>query len=25
MKENVSGKVKLGVQCFADALLVVPR
>lgn len=25
MKENVSGKVKLGVQCFADALLVIPR
>lgn len=25
MKENASGKVKLGVQCFADALLVVPR
>ena len=25
MKENVSGKVKLGVQCFADAMLVVPR
>lgn len=25
MKENVSGKIKLGVQCFADALLVIPR
>lgn len=25
MKEKVSGKVKLGVQCFADALLVIPR
>lgn len=25
MKKNVSGKVKLGVQCFADALLVIPR
>ena len=25
MRENVSGKVKLGVQCFAEALLVVPR
>ena len=25
MKEHVSGKVKLGVQCFADALLVIPR
>ena len=25
MKANVSGKVKLGVQCFADALLVIPR
>jgi len=24
-KKNVSGKVKLGVYCFADALLVVPR
>lgn len=24
-KQHVSGKVKLGVQCFADALLVVPR
>lgn len=25
MRESVSGKVKLGVQCFADALLVIPR
>lgn len=25
VKKEVSGKVKLGVQCFADALLVVPR
>lgn len=25
MKEKVSGKVKLGLQCFADALLVIPR
>lgn len=25
MKENVSGKVKLGIQSFADALLVIPR
>jgi len=25
MKINASGKVKLGVQCFADALLVIPR
>lgn len=25
MKEHVSGKVKLGVQCFADAMLVIPR
>jgi T-complex protein 1 subunit zeta len=25
MKGAVSGKIKLGVQCFADALLVVPR
>jgi len=25
VKKQVSGKVKLGVQCFADALLVVPR
>mmetsp|Transcript_17807 Transcript_17807/g.17032 ORF Transcript_17807/g.17032 Transcript_17807/m.17032 type:complete len:262 (+) Transcript_17807:598-1383(+) len=24
-KKNVSGKVKLGVQCFAEALLVIPR
>ena len=24
-KTNVSGKIKLGVQCFADALLVIPR
>ena len=24
-KEHVSGKVKLGVTCFADALLVIPR
>jgi T-complex protein 1 subunit zeta len=24
-KEHVSGKVKLGVVCFADALLVIPR
>jgi T-complex protein 1 subunit zeta len=25
MREKVSGKVKLGVQCFADALLIIPR
>jgi T-complex protein 1 subunit zeta len=25
MREKVSGKVKLGIQCFADALLVIPR
>jgi T-complex protein 1 subunit zeta len=25
MKEQASGKVKLGIQCFADALLVIPR
>jgi T-complex protein 1 subunit zeta len=25
MRTQVSGKVKLGVQCFADALLVIPR
>jgi T-complex protein 1 subunit zeta len=25
MKDNVSGKVKLGIEAFADALLVVPR
>jgi T-complex protein 1 subunit zeta len=25
MKTNVSGKAKLGVQAFADALLIVPR
>lgn len=25
MKHHVTGKVKLGVQCFADALLVIPR
>jgi T-complex protein 1 subunit zeta len=25
MREHVSGKVKLGVQCFADALLIIPR
>jgi len=25
VKKSVSGKVKLGVQCFVDALLVVPR
>lgn len=25
MRENVSGKVKIGVQCFAEALLVIPR
>ena len=25
MKTNVSGKTKLGVQCFADAMLVIPR
>ena len=25
MKEKASGKVKLGIQCFADALLVIPR
>jgi T-complex protein 1 subunit zeta len=24
-KEHVSGKVKLGVQCFAEALLIIPR
>mmetsp|Transcript_46057 Transcript_46057/g.33829 ORF Transcript_46057/g.33829 Transcript_46057/m.33829 type:complete len:99 (+) Transcript_46057:193-489(+) len=24
-KANVSGKIKLGVACFADALLVIPR
>lgn len=24
-KKHVSGKVKLGVQCFADAMLVIPR
>lgn len=24
-REHVSGKTKLGVQCFADALLVIPR
>ena len=25
MKEQASGKIKLGIQCFADALLVIPR
>jgi len=25
MKKHVSGKIKLGVQAFADALLIVPR
>lgn len=25
MRDKVSGKVKLGIQCFADALLVIPR
>ena len=25
MKEKYSGKVKLGIQAFADALLVIPR
>jgi len=25
VKKNVSGKVRLGVQMFADALLVIPR
>lgn len=25
MRDHVSGKVKLGIQCFADALLVIPR
>lgn len=25
MKDKVTGKVKLGIQCFADALLVIPR
>lgn len=25
VRKNVSGKVRLGVQCFADALLVIPR
>ena len=24
-KKEISGKVKLGVQCFADAMLVIPR